>query len=223
MLPAAPDSAIGLDSRTLPQLRGYTDSLDSSLEAAAGSAAAVTPLAAAPVVAGQLLPAIAVQGQQAQLQVVAVPEDDGATASALPQQRWPFAREAVAEDDASKQAAYDALWQWAANVSGMVSCDICLPTTGWDMHPDTLLHLMEAQSCIRAFAQEPGIRAGTVCRNNGSLCLRGTVATRDIQVLMTSPAVSVLCCIYIQRSIVAPVQQEGLMKKFCCRFDLPGW
>lgn len=125
MLPAAPDSAAGLHSSALPQLHGYSDSLGSSHGAAAGSVAAVTPRAAAPVVAGQLLPAVAVQGQQPQLQVVAVPATDGATVITLPQQQRPFAREAAAEGDASKEAAYEALLQWAANVTGMVSCHIC--------------------------------------------------------------------------------------------------
>ena len=50
------------------------------------------------------------------------------------------------------------------------------------VRPETLQHLTARQLCFRTFEQEPGIRAGTVCRNSGRLCLRGTVATRDIQV-----------------------------------------
>ena len=128
VLPAALDSAIALHSSTLPQLHGYTDSLDSSSGDGAISAAdaAASAAAAAPIVAGQLLPAVAVQGQQLQLRDVTVPAADGATAVDIPQQQRPFAKKAAAESsDASKAAAYEALWQWAANVTGMVSCHIC--------------------------------------------------------------------------------------------------
>ena len=124
MLPTAPDSAIGLDSKTLPQLHGYTDSLASSSGDGAVSAedVAASAAAAAPIVAGQLFPAVAVQGQQLQLRDVTVPAADGTFAANIPQQQRPFAKKAAAENsDASKEAAYEALWQWAANVTGLVS------------------------------------------------------------------------------------------------------
>lgn len=35
--------------------------------------------------------------------------------------------------------------------------------------------------CYRVL-QAPAIRVGEVCHNNGSSCLRGTIATRDLQV-----------------------------------------
>jgi hypothetical protein len=122
VLPAAPDSAIGLHSSMLPQLHGYTDSFDSSLGDGAISAAgaAASAAAAAPIVAGQLLPAVAVQGQQLRWRDVTVPAADGTFAANIPQR--PFAKEAAAESSvASKEAAYEALWQWAANVTGLVS------------------------------------------------------------------------------------------------------
>jgi hypothetical protein len=42
-------------------------------------------------------------------------------------------------------------------------------------------------------AQEPWIKAGTVYRNSGQICLRGAVATQDIQVhcIQYQPAVIV--------------------------------
>lgn len=119
-----------VQSRTLPQLHSNSSSLNTKTGAGADSAVAVAPLAATPVLAGQLLPAIAVavQGQQPQPQGVKAPAaDDGVTVTTLPQQRRrPFAKKLAAESEASKEAAYEALWQWAADVSGVVSCDMCL-------------------------------------------------------------------------------------------------
>ena len=107
-----------MHSCTLPQLHSYSDS---NTSAGADSAAAVAPLAAIPAVAGQLLPAVAVQGQQPQPQGAKLSAADGVTVMTLPQQQQPPAKEHALEAAAGKEAAYDALWQWAFDVSGVVS------------------------------------------------------------------------------------------------------
>lgn len=128
MLPAADSTGhhVTVHSSALPQQHSYSGSLDSDTGAGTYSAAAVIPLAATPAVPGQLLPAVALQGQQPQPQGAKVPAADGVAVTTLPQQQRPPAKEPALEPDASKEAAYEALWQWAFDVSGWVSCGICL-------------------------------------------------------------------------------------------------
>jgi hypothetical protein len=125
VLPAAHSTGhhTAVYSTALPQLHSYSDSLHSGTGAGAGSAAAVAPLAAIPAVAGQLLSAFAVHGQQPQPQGVKAPaanDDDDAVAAPLQQQQQP-AEEPALGADASKEAAYEALWQWVSDVGGAVS------------------------------------------------------------------------------------------------------
>ena len=114
-------------SSTLPQLQSYSDS---NTGAGAHSAAAVVPLAATHAVAGQLLPAVAVQGQQPQPQGAKLPAANGVTAAPIPQQQRRLTKEPALGADANKEAAYHALWQWVYDVSGWVSCEIYMLAAG---------------------------------------------------------------------------------------------
>jgi hypothetical protein len=138
VLPAADSTGhhVAGHSSALPQLHSYSGSLDSNTGAGADSAAPVAPLAATPAVAGQLLPAnrnssaVPVQGQQPQPQGVKAPAAAGVAVAPLPQQQRPPAKKPALEADAGKEAAYEALWQWAFDVSRAVSCNACLQAAG---------------------------------------------------------------------------------------------
>lgn len=118
---------------TLPELDGYSDTLFSSPENRAGSFVETADRAASPGHAANL-PAVdaTIVQLQPQLQPEALtPAADAATAgitAAIPsKQQHPFAAASASETDTGKEGLYEALWQWAANTTGEVSCQACLP------------------------------------------------------------------------------------------------
>jgi hypothetical protein len=128
VLPAAVGArpAVEATQSKLPQLVGYSDSLDSSQIRGAGDVSASAKQAAARIAAGQLTAAdTAVQLQQPQLRTVAPPAAAADVAAVPSRQQLPSPAERAAESGAGKEALYEALWRWAANVTGMVSAHIC--------------------------------------------------------------------------------------------------